>query len=132
MKKSVKEGKEFQPTTKQLFYLQAFTTCPLGSTKKEIIKTAGICVKTEWEWQQNPEYCLWFQGKIEEYMKASLPEIYRSIKRMAKNKTEASKLFLQRFDKKFTEKKEIQHSVSFDDESSGKAKELTDEELEKI
>ena len=104
--KKAQKNTKFIPSEDQLSFLRVF----ISSNKRfitELAKEAGVPRRTIYNWRENPAYVEWFNQEITKAMKAELPDVYRTLKvRTAKSDT-ATKLFLERFDEDYSEKKKV-------------------------
>lgn len=105
-KKKQQESTAFAPTKMQLDYLEAFIISE-SNKKTEIAKLAGVDRTTIYKWRKDPGFVKWFNGEVSKLMKASLPDIYKEIQRRAKRNHNDSKLFLERFDEDYSEKRKL-------------------------
>ena len=96
----------FAPTKPQVNYLEAFMTSAKGN-KTEMAKEAGVSRKTIYRWRKDPAFVAWFNGEVSKLMKADLPDVWLDVKRRAKRNYNDSKLFLERFDEDYAEKKKV-------------------------
>ena len=119
------EEDKFRPTQKQLNFVHVYTATDL-KTITDICKVAGIVRQTYYDWRKSPDFCEWFSNQIAIGMKGQLPGVWRSIKSMSERKTDAARLFLQRFDDDYSEKSEVKHKIEFDEEYSKELKKMTD------
>lgn len=103
-----KNTDKFEPSPKQLAYLKAFINAGVNDTQEAIYKKAGVAHSTVWQWKQKPEFVEWFLGEVDKIFTSELPDVYKNIKRMTRNKTDACKLFMQRFDREFSERKNVE------------------------
>lgn len=100
---------KFEPTEKMFAYLEAYLTTPFGTAKETVCKKANVSRHQEWEWRKNPEYNEWFNGEVAKYMNSKLSEVWRTVLSETTISFPDRKLFLQRFDKDFSEKQTIEH-----------------------
>lgn len=100
---------DFIPSKEQVKMLEAFIKSPINYTIARICKNADVSRTTFWRWRQSPEFNKWFNKEIERIMIGSLTEVWRGVFRRAKGNFQDAKLFMQRFDEDFTEKKELSH-----------------------
>jgi len=105
-KKDSQESSIFSPSKPQLKYLEAFISSESGKVT-DIAKDSGVPRRTIYNWRQDSEFVQWFNKQVSEWMKADLPVIWQDIKRRAKRNHNDSKLYLERFDKDYSEKKNI-------------------------
>jgi len=96
----------FAPTKNQVDYLEAFMTSCDGN-KTVMAKKAGVSRKTIYRWRKDPAFVEWFNGEVSKLMKADLPDVWLDVKRRAKRNYNDSKLFLERFDGDYAEKKKV-------------------------
>ncbi len=101
-----KRVKVFNPNKNQMNFLEAYISSE-KSTLKAIAEEAGITPKTVYQWRKNPEYVKWFNNEVAKAMEADLPDIWKDVKRRAKRSHPDSKLYLERFDKDYAEKKKL-------------------------
>lgn len=105
-KKDSQKSSIFTPSKPQLKYLEAFISSESGKVT-DIAKDSGVPRRTIYNWRQDSEFVQWFNKQVSEWMKADLPVIWQDIKRRAKRNHNDSKLYLERFDKDYSEKKKI-------------------------
>lgn len=97
---------EFAPSKLQIKFLEAYISSE-ESNLTAISKEAGVDRTTVYNWRKNPTYVDWFNKQVAFAMKADLPDIYKAVKRRAKRNYNDSKLYLERFDKDYSEKKKL-------------------------
>ena len=97
---------KFEPTKKMRAYLEAYITCPLGSSLQDICDKAGIERTITWHWKKDPDFSEWFNDEIEKYMKSYIGDMWRLVVIKAKHSFPDRKLFLTRFDTGFAETQE--------------------------
>lgn len=105
-KDNTKSSTEFNPTKLQIKFLEAYISSEEGNITA-ISKEAGVDRTTVYNWRKNPAYVDWFNAQVAFAMRADLPDIYKAIKRRAKRNYPDSKLYLERFDKDYSEKKKL-------------------------
>lgn len=98
---------EFAPTKLQIKFLEAYISSEEGNITA-ISKEAGVDRSMVYRWRKNPAYIDWFNEQVAIAMRADLPDIYKAIKRRAKRSHPDSKLYLERFDKDYSEKKKVE------------------------
>lgn len=101
-----KKVKEFTPNLNQINFLEAYISSKEG-TLKAIAEEAGITPKTIYQWRKNSDFVEWFNRQVAKAMEADLPDIWKDVKRRAKRNYNDSKLYLERFDRDYSEKKKI-------------------------
>jgi len=102
-----KASTEFAPTKQQIDFLEAYISSE-ETTITAISKEAGVDRTTVYGWRKKPEFVAWFNSMVAKAMEADLPDIWRDVKRRAKRNHNDSKLYLERFDKDYSEKKKIE------------------------
>ncbi len=101
-----KTSTEFAPTKLQIDFLEAYIASE-NTTITAISKEAGVDRTTVYGWRKKPGFVKWFNGMVAKAMEADLPDIWRDVKRRAKRNYNDSKLYLERFDRDYSEKKKI-------------------------
>jgi len=104
--KNPKECTEFAPNKNQVNFLETYISSE-KTTLKDISEESGVKRQTVYGWRKNPDFVKWFNSEIVKAMEADLPDIWRDVKRRAKRNHNDSKLYLERFDKDYSEKKNI-------------------------
>lgn len=108
--KSKQESTIFRPSKLQLDYLKAYIEAPVTYTRSQICQSADVSRTVVWKWEQIPEYVDWFHGQIEKVMDKLLVNVYSKLYYRALKSFPDCRLFLQRFDKDYSEKQAIEHS----------------------
>lgn len=97
---------EFQPSKLQMKFLEAWLLSETGHIT-EISKACGVSRTTIYKWRKDPDFVKWFNGLVAIGMKGRLPDIWAAIARRAKRNSNDSKLYLDRFDEDYSEKKKV-------------------------
>ena len=97
---------EFAPNKNQINFLETYIASE-NTTFKAIAEESGVKKQTVYLWRKNPGFVKWFNGMVAKAMEADLPDIWRDVKRRAKRNYNDSKLYLERFDRDYSEKKKI-------------------------
>jgi len=97
---------DFQPSLLQCKALIAWIDSPEADSPSATIKKLGHDYHNWYVWQKQPGFADWWNECIERSFKASdLMKLYKALlKRGLSNDTAAGKIFIQRFDSKFTER----------------------------
>jgi predicted DNA-binding protein YlxM (UPF0122 family) len=98
---------KFIPSKKQINFLKVYISSE-KTTMKDIATEAGVSRTLIYDWRQKPGFVDWFNSEVEKAMHADLPDIWQEVKRRAKRNHNDSKLYLERFDKDYSEKKKIE------------------------
>jgi len=101
-----KKQTEFTPNKNQINFLETYISSE-KTTFKDIAEESGVNRQTVYQWRKNPAFVKWFNKEIAKAMEADLPDIWRDVKRRAKRNHNDSKLYLERFDRDYFEKKKI-------------------------
>jgi len=105
-RKTPKEHTEFTPSKNQINFLETYISSE-ETTFKGIAEESGVKRQAVYDWRKNPDFITWFNHEVAKAMEADLPDIWRDVKRRAKRNYNDSKLYLERFDKDYSEKKNI-------------------------
>jgi len=97
---------EFKPTNRQVKFLEAYLLSETGYIT-EISKKCGVSRTTIYEWRRDPAFVKWFNGIVDAAMKGRLPDIWMAVARRAKKNHNDSKLYFERFDEDYSEKKKV-------------------------
>jgi len=121
----------FEPTPEMKGFIEAYINAPLNEKKSKICENLGVARSTVWRWEKNPQYIKWRDKILEENFASMLTETHRTVlNKCLRGDMVACKMYWQRFDPNFLERKE-QNLRFFDEEMSELAKKKARERLTK-
>ena len=103
---SKRKPTKFTPSPAQIRYLKAYLS-EKRVNKSKAAKEAGVDRSTVYQWRGKPEFVEWFNNEVKADMYASLSDVWKNVLRRSDINSNDSKLFLERFDKDYSEKKKI-------------------------
>jgi len=105
-KKDKRKSTKFTPSPAQIRYLKAYLS-EKRVNKTKAAKAAGVDRTTVYLWRGKPEFVAWFNSEVKADMHASLSDVWKNVFRRSEINSNDSKLFLERFDEDYAEKKKV-------------------------